>query len=363
MPADRTPRCSIVIPLYNHESYVRASIASVLNQSFQDFELIVVDDGSTDRSAAVVRTFDDDRISYVLQDNQGAHAAINRGISLARGDVVGILNSDDIYHRRRLEECLGALDADPALAAVFSDIELIDGGGAHLRDIRGAEDCWLNHAPETSFEGEDDIVLNLLAGNFLRTTSNLVCRKAVIATVGRFENYRYAHDYDFFLRLCSTHPTRVVGKPLLSYRVHERNTLSEDRAAVGCEVGLVLSRFFLSAGWEATVARRTITPDFLARFLTSLNTWDADRLILTLLLFGARTPGGTSVLSGEAARGGESPVERACIAHIRNNLDLRRRLDDTWQALQQTEEKIVNSPSYRIGRALTWPARRLLGQR
>src|SRR3989304_4480978 len=116
------PKISAIIPLYNHEKYVKEAICSVLEQSVLDFELIVINDGSMDNSAAVAKAIKDDRIKYIYQENQGAHNAINRGIALAKGEYVTILNSDDLYYKSRFEEALKVLETDSSVYAVFSHL-------------------------------------------------------------------------------------------------------------------------------------------------------------------------------------------------------------------------------------------------
>lgn len=100
------PKISVIIPLYHHEKYIEEAIYSVLEQTFSDFELIIINDGSTDKSEEVVKSIKDDRIKYCYQDNQGAHNTINRGIQLAQGEYVSILNSDDVYYKNRFVELL-----------------------------------------------------------------------------------------------------------------------------------------------------------------------------------------------------------------------------------------------------------------
>ena len=97
------PVVSVVIPAYNHENFIGPAIDSVLGQSFEDFELIVIDDGSTDNTGTIVQNYTDSRLTYFYQENQDAFNTINRGLSLARGRYVSILNSDDIYALDRLE--------------------------------------------------------------------------------------------------------------------------------------------------------------------------------------------------------------------------------------------------------------------
>src|SRR6267142_4516637 len=115
------PKISVVIASYNHEKYVRAAIESVLSQSFQDFEILVTDDGSVDRTVAEVRAITDPRLSLVaLPHNGGACAAINASILRAAGEYVAILNSDDVFLPGKLERQVRYLDGNSGVAAVFT---------------------------------------------------------------------------------------------------------------------------------------------------------------------------------------------------------------------------------------------------
>ena len=100
------PLVSVILPAYNHEQFIASAVGSVLSQVYQHWELIVIDDGSTDATWRVLESFTDPRIQLHHQSNQGSHAAINRGIELAKGDYVNILNSDDLYSPDRLERLL-----------------------------------------------------------------------------------------------------------------------------------------------------------------------------------------------------------------------------------------------------------------
>ncbi len=102
------PEISVVIPSYNHSSYIDKAVASVLNQTFDDLELIIVDDGSTDNTLEVLEAYSDPRLKIFSQENQGAHAAINRALELAEGKLLAVLNSDDFYHPERLEKAVAA---------------------------------------------------------------------------------------------------------------------------------------------------------------------------------------------------------------------------------------------------------------
>ena len=107
------PTISVVIPLYNHEKYIHATVESVLSQDLKPSEIIIVNDGSTDGSAQIMTDIlhRHPDIVYWSQPNQGAYQAINAGIHRATGDLVAILNSDDCYHPQRLRRCAQVLDA------------------------------------------------------------------------------------------------------------------------------------------------------------------------------------------------------------------------------------------------------------
>ena len=97
------PKVSVIIPLYNKEQWIRESIESILNQSFSDFEIVVIDDGSTDRGAEIVSSIKDERVRLFCQKNSGVSSARNRGIELSRGEYITFLDADDIYNKEHLK--------------------------------------------------------------------------------------------------------------------------------------------------------------------------------------------------------------------------------------------------------------------
>src|SRR4030043_1485616 len=97
---------SVIIPAYNHEKFVGEAVESVLNQSFKNIELIVIDDGSIDRTGEVVQSYDDHRLTYIYQENQDAYNTLNRGFRMAKGTFISILNSDDKYESNRVERLM-----------------------------------------------------------------------------------------------------------------------------------------------------------------------------------------------------------------------------------------------------------------
>jgi glycosyltransferase involved in cell wall biosynthesis len=232
------PEISVVIPSYNHAAYIAEAVNSVLFQTLSDLELIVVDDGSTDASLDVLAKFSDPRFRIITQSNQGAHAAINRGLHAASGEYLAILNSDDAYHPQRLEKTVGALKANSQLGLVGSYIQIVDSQGKALGIKHGYQDCppWSLEFAERSFRAGDNLRATLLTENYLATTSNFVFSRAWHERVGEFRPLRYTHDWDFALRLTRIAQLKLLAEPLVRYRIHAANTIRENRAAMVFEI-------------------------------------------------------------------------------------------------------------------------------
>ena len=126
----KTPAISVVMPIYNVEDYVAEAVQSVLDQSFDDFELICVDDGGPDRSMQIVREFSDPRIRIVCQPNRGLAGARNTGIAHARGELVALLDSDDRWHKDKLMLHFIHLTANPDVGVSYTGSRFIDANGA-----------------------------------------------------------------------------------------------------------------------------------------------------------------------------------------------------------------------------------------
>lgn len=222
------PLISVVMPAYNHERFVGAAIESVLTQTLCDLELIIVNDGSCDGTERVIRTFDDPRIRYYRQENQGAHAAINFGVSLARGRYLAIINSDDVYQEMRLERLKGVLDQSGARLA-FSDLTVTD---EELQPLPAGYPMvgWFERIKE-GYRQSKSLLQSLLSGNWVVTTSNLFLDTAFAREIGPFADFRYAHDYDFVLRALTSCGEDVIAycdEKLLLYRLHQSNTVKEN---------------------------------------------------------------------------------------------------------------------------------------
>lgn len=241
-------KVSVIIPAYNHERFIGAAVESVLGQSHRDLELIVINDGSTDRTGEVVRSFRDERIVYREQENRDAYNTLNRGLSMATGDYIAILNSDDVYFPGRLERLI-AVSLESGAECLFTDVVPISDEGEEFTDPAFGWNVW--HRKNREFYRRcGDLYVAFLKGNFMVTTSNLFMTAAAARKVGRFCSLRYLHDYDYIFRMMLAHPGKVrylADEKLLYYRIHPGNTLGE-AAIIGREQDRqVIRKYMLAA--------------------------------------------------------------------------------------------------------------------
>ncbi|NKB76497.1 MAG: glycosyltransferase [Gammaproteobacteria bacterium] len=239
------PLISVVIPAYNHEQFIGAGIESVLNQTVDDLELIIVDDGSTDKTAEVIKSYDDPRISYTWQENQDAFNTINRGMGMATGEYISILNSDDVYTTDRFEKLL-AYAKDKKVDCLFTDVIPISDSGEEFTDPDFGWNVW-HRKNRNYYHQHNDIYTGFLNGNYMVTTSNLFMSKVAVDKVGKFSSLRYLHDYDYIFRLMLAFPESVFyvdDQQLLYYRIHSGNTLSE-AAIMGREQDLQVIQTYM----------------------------------------------------------------------------------------------------------------------
>ena len=220
-------KASVVMPIYNHETYVRDSVASVCNQSHANLELICIDDGSSDNSINVAEAAlaeGDHNGIVIAQSNAGAHHALNRGASLATGELLFFINSDDVFHIDRVSTFVRLWEAQgsPSDFWGFSSAFFVDDAG----DTVEPADLGLSHLSEYNARVDQQLwVEELLAWhNVTLTSGNLVVTRAMFERSGGFEAYRMVHDWDMALRLLLEAPPYAADRPLYGYRIHGLNT-------------------------------------------------------------------------------------------------------------------------------------------
>ncbi|MCX7273873.1 MAG: glycosyltransferase [Burkholderiales bacterium] len=248
------PRVSIVIPAYNHERFIAQALASLQAQTVDDFEVVVVDDGSTDGTAALAHAAaqTDPRIRVVEQANAGSHGAINRGIGLARARWIAILNSDDCFAPTRLQRLLDAAQAGARF--VVTDTRLIDDAGDEITD---PTHWW--HRTLDGFLAQVDAhgpIEGLMHGNFTVSTSNFFFERSLVDEIGPFRPLRRVIDWDWALRAALHAPAgfrHLRGERLLDYRLHGRNAILGDPLPGMLEIGRVHRTVLLGLGVPRTL--------------------------------------------------------------------------------------------------------------
>ncbi len=239
MGTSHTPLVTVVIPAYNHARFVGEAVESVLRQTVNDWEMIVVDDGSTDGTADVVQHCKDHRLRFLRQPHAGAHAALNRGISEAKGVWIAFLNSDDRFLPHKLERHLHVHDQHPGLESSASRVRYIDESGEPFAKYSYYAARYRSMKRQSS--QASSLFSSLLAANHLISTSSLFAKRSVLMDTGGFVALRYVHDWFMFLSLASRQTFTVIEEELTDYRRHGGNTIREDDAAGQIEDNMALA--------------------------------------------------------------------------------------------------------------------------
>lgn len=205
MSNNKIPEISIVMSVYNGGSYLKGAIDSILAQTFTDFEFVIIDDGSTDESAKIIRSYSDPRIRFLEQENRGLVASLNRGIKLSNAVYIARQDADDLSGPTRLEKQLGYLERNPEVLIVGSSIRVIDVSGKELHDHR----VLLN---DTELRQE-----LLVRSSFAH--GSVVFRKDEALKAGLYNQAFWpAEDYEFWLRLSKYGQLGNIDEPLYKYR-------------------------------------------------------------------------------------------------------------------------------------------------
>jgi len=216
------PLVSVVVPTYNRAALLPRAVESVVAQSLADWELILVDDGSVDRTPDVVEGYAarlKDRLVYVRQPNRGSSAARNRGIDAARGDFVAFLDSDDEFRRDKLERQVDLFRRQPDLGLVYSDYSLMDTEGHDLgrafdRKFPLARTVPCQEVTPRGFACTESLFDRLIRGYFVSTITGMVRREVLGRKIRFEESIAYAEEWLFFLDVSRVTRAGYVDEPL-----------------------------------------------------------------------------------------------------------------------------------------------------
>ncbi len=210
------PKVSVIIPAFNSAPFIAETIQSVLAQTYGNFEIIVVDDGSTDTTLDVLNEFGN-QITVLTKANGGPASARNLAIRNASGKYIAFLDADDLWTPEKLAEQVAFLEAHPEVGLTYAEALMFDEVGGE-KQIRGK----IGFTGETSF-------CHLLLGDHI-PNSTVLMRRNCVDTIGWLNERRdliAVEDYEYWLRLAKAFPIRAIARPLAYYRVHAHNLMGD----------------------------------------------------------------------------------------------------------------------------------------
>ena len=236
------PKVSVVIPAYNAMSYLPETVGSVSRQTFSDFEVLIVDDGSSDQIVQWASQVTDPRVKLISQQNQGVSAARNTGIVQAQGQYIAFIDADDLWEPTKLEKQVRCLEDNPAVGLVYTWTALIDQWGKPTGRV------FVSHIEGNVWE---KIVVNDMISN----GSSPMVRRSCFETVGVFDpNITSSEDRDMWTRIAACYPFAVIKEPLTLYRRHPNNTTKKRQKMIQ-DLRLVIEKTFQAAPLELLYLR------------------------------------------------------------------------------------------------------------
>lgn len=205
------PEVSVIIPTYNHERYIRSAVESAIHQDYENLEIFVIDDGSTDETAELLKPYQS-KINYVYKANGGTPSALNLGLAMATGYYVCWLSADDVFMKGKVAKQVRLMESDPSLGFCYTSFSVIDANGIKQYDVNSAY-----------YPDKREMVNHLMEGCFINGSS-VMMRASALREIGYFdEGLPQAHDYDLWLRFLRHYNCGFLGEMLLAYRWHGKN--------------------------------------------------------------------------------------------------------------------------------------------
>jgi glycosyltransferase involved in cell wall biosynthesis len=203
------PLISVIIPTYNHGQFIEEAVESVLAQTYKNFEVIVVDDGSTDNTREILKKYERG-ITYIFQNNKGVSSARNHGLSIAKGEVIAFLDSDDVWLPEKLSSQLKIMQGEHSIGLV--------GCGSYVMDYLGnVEREWV----PKHYKSQEEFLQQLSIRNILHNPSCMLVKKECFNRAGFFnECLQFGEDWDMWLRIAKHYKVDFAERPLMKFRKH-----------------------------------------------------------------------------------------------------------------------------------------------
>ena len=277
------PKVSVILPNYNHAKYLPQRIESIFNQSFTDFELIVLDDNSSDNSIEVIESYlSDKRFTHFVKNQMNSGSTFiqwEKGIQLAQGEYIWIAESDDVAAPSFLSDCLEKISSTPGVEIVYVPSVWIDENG---KEIHSPE----HESVEKVWNGNNLITSEFLTGNLIYNASSAVFRKDLLKNVdfGAVRTFRYTGDWLFWVQLISNSKVARLGKRLNYFRRHTGNvSFRSDSEGLLFTEGIRIVNYILK-NYPVTFIARRKTALRWAKKLTSAVVTDKQKVKATLPL-------------------------------------------------------------------------------
>jgi glycosyltransferase involved in cell wall biosynthesis len=213
MQQDKDPKVTVLMPVYNGEKYLREAIDSILNQTFTDFEFLIIDDGSTDNTAALIKSYEDTRISFIQNNsNKGLVYSLNRGLDFAKGEYIARIDCDDIADPERINKQTFYLETHPKIGII---------GSCYLAFNTQSKNLRFGHLPNTDYKIRWTSLLN---NPFAHPT--IMLRKDTLRkhNLKYDKNFPFTEDYDLWTRLLKFTKGVNLSQTLILYRIREGET-------------------------------------------------------------------------------------------------------------------------------------------
>ncbi len=248
---------SVVMPAYNCEEFIGEAIDSVLRQTYNHYEIIIINDGSTDGTEETILRLDSALITLINQPNKGVASARNTGIQQARGEFIAFLDSDDIWQNDTLTLQYEHLEKDQDIGLVYGDMELFDSTGI-------LSENWLVEAGWPRPEG---FIFKDLLFKCLFQTSTVMVRREVLDDVGLFDDsLLLGEDYDLWLRIAAKYKIGYIPKVITKYRRNAQSLTSSNTSPIPLEITVAEKALEREPEQAAKISRQIIRKGFSTRY-------------------------------------------------------------------------------------------------
>ncbi len=255
---EHVPKVSVVMPVYNNEKYLRIAIASILNQTFKDFEFIVINDGSTDGTREILESYNDSRIVLIHQENIGLTKSLNKGIALAKGEYIARQDADDISMPERLEKQIEFLESHNNLALIGTAVKIIDGRGAYIHTRK--------------YPCDYSSIQKIIKQDNLFCHGSVIFKRQSFFEVGGYrEIFFTTQDYDLWLRFVENFEAANLSTPLYIRRLSV-HSFTYKKIAVQRRMGIFARR--LAFAREKGISEKALTKDLQQFLETPLSSFE-----------------------------------------------------------------------------------------